>query len=158
MFQGQLVGIVIAPAKVEELQGVDEVRAVPGRGLQGDRYGENAGTFSKYSSPRDDQEISLIEIEAVEAVNRDYDLALTPSQTRRNLITQHVPLNHLVGREFLVGEVRLRGMRLCEPCGHLEQLTAEGMREALIHRGGLRAQVVTEGTIRSGDPIRFCED
>ena len=157
MFQGRLVGIYIAPAKAVELQRVDEVRAIPGRGLQGDRYEENAGTFSKSSSPRDDQEVSLIEIEAVEAVNRDYGLALTPSQTRRNLITQHVPLNQLVGSEFMVGEVRLRGVRLCEPCSHLEKLTATGIREALIHRGGLRAQVITEGTLRSGDPIRFCD-
>jgi MOSC domain-containing protein YiiM len=95
----------------------------------------------------------LIESEAVEALRRDYEIEFEAGMSRRNIVTRGVPLNHLVGREFRVGEVVLRGLKLCEPCGHLEQLTGVRVREGLVHRGGLRAQVLNEGTIRPGDPI-----
>jgi MOSC domain-containing protein YiiM len=68
-------------------------------------------------------------------------------------VTRGVPLNHLVGREFTVGGVRLRGIKLCEPCAHMESLSRPGARKALLHRGGLRAQILESGTIRAGDPI-----
>lgn len=100
-----------------------------------------------------DREITLIESEAVEAVNRDYPLRIEPIETRRNILTRGVALNHLVGREFTIGKVRLRSLRLCEPCGHLESLTRKGVMRALLHRGGLRAQIVESGTIRVGDVI-----
>ena len=99
----------------------------------------------------------LIESEALAAAASDYRLELPPNETRRNLLTRGVPLNHLVSREFLVGPVRLRGLRLCEPCKHLEKLTRPGVREALVHRGGLRAQVLTGGTLRIGDVIRLAD-
>jgi MOSC domain-containing protein YiiM len=79
---------------------------------------------------------------------------LDPGATRRNIVTRGVPLKHLVGQQFRVGDVTLRGLRLCEPCAHLERLSHPGVREALIHRGGLRAQILTDGTIRVGDSIR----
>jgi len=96
----------------------------------------------------------LIEAEAIEALKRDYEVALTPGEARRNVVTQGVPLNHLVGREFSVGGVRVRGIRLCEPCDHLQKLTGRPLIKGLLHRGGLRAQILTEGTIRVGDTIR----
>ncbi len=65
-----------------------------------------------------------------------------------------VPLNHLVGREFQIGPVRLRGIKLCEPCGHLEKMTVPGIEKALLHRGGLRAEILTSGTLRPGDPVK----
>ena len=83
------------------------------------------------------------------------ELLLQPGQARRNLVTRGVPLNHLVGREFQVGEVVFRGIRLCEPCGHLESLTIKGVKDGLCHRGGLRAQIVRGGIIRAGDIIRL---
>jgi MOSC domain-containing protein YiiM len=64
-----------------------------------------------------------------------------------------VALNHLVGTEFRVGEVRLKGVRLCEPCGYLERVTGLPVKAGLVHRGGLRAQVLSGGTIRVGDPV-----
>ena len=79
---------------------------------------------------------------------------LDPGNSRRNIVTKGVALNHLVGREFRVGEVTLRGIRLCEPCGHLEELTQKGVMQALVHRGGLRAQILIDGTIRVGDTIQ----
>ncbi|HET8760320.1 MAG TPA: MOSC domain-containing protein, partial [Nitrospiria bacterium] len=94
-----------------------------------------------------------IEQEALEAVARDYGVAIHPGDTRRNIVTRHVALNHLVGREFSVGRVRLRGLMLCEPCKHLAQLTATELSNALVHRGGLRCQILSEGVMRVGDEI-----
>jgi len=133
------------------MRSVNEARAVPGKGLEGDRYFSRTGTFSRDQNPSN--ELTLIESEAMEALKRDYDIDLQAEDSRRNIATHGVPLNHLVGSEFQVGEVTLRGIRLCEPCSHLEQLSRKGVMRGLIHRGGLRAEILTEGTIRVGDPI-----
>jgi MOSC domain-containing protein YiiM len=154
-FQGRLDGIYIGERKCEELQGVEEVEAIAGRGLLGDRYCRDEGTFSKPGSP--DREVTLIESEALEGMAQQTDLRLKPHEARRNLVTRGVPLNHLVGKEFLVGSVVLRGIRLCEPCGHLESLTVKGVEKGLCHRGGLRAQIVQGGVLHAGDVVRPSE-
>jgi len=151
MFQGQLIGIYIADEKCADVRRVDTAEAVPGRGLTGDRYFFARGTFSDKNGP--DREVTLIEIEALEALRSECEVVLEPAQARRNLVTRGVPLNHLVGREFAVGSVRLRGLRLCEPCNHLEKLTLPGVNKGLCHRGGLRAQVVAGGVLHTGDAI-----
>jgi hypothetical protein len=125
-----------------------------------DRYFTGTGFYSKKSS-FGRREVTLIEIESVEALFRGVlnaegerlGISLTAADTRRNIATSGVPLNHLVDREFHVGAVLMRGMRLCEPCKHLEDLTQHGVVSGLIHRGGLRAQILTEGLIRVGDAI-----
>src|SRR5437867_11902380 len=94
-----------------------------------------------------------MEAEAIEAMARNNELVFSPGDARRNVITRGVPLNHLVGREFVVSGVRLRGIRLCEPCSHLEGLTRRGVLAGLVHRGGLRAQILVGSEIRVGDPI-----
>jgi MOSC domain-containing protein YiiM len=152
MFEGHLTAIYVAGRKRENLQRMEEVQALAGQGLAGDRYCLQQGTFSKPDCA--DREVTLIEIEAIEALAKENDIRLEPGQARRNLITRGVPLNHLVGCDFLVGEVRLRGLRLCEPCGHLESLTSMGVKEGLCHRGGLRAQILQGGRLRAGDVIR----
>jgi MOSC domain-containing protein YiiM len=131
---------------------VKEVSAVAGKGLEGDRYSQKTGTYSNRPGP--DREITLIEIEAIEALKRDHGIDLQPGDARRNVVTRGVPLNHLVGKEFTLGGVTLRGVRLCEPCTHLEGLTEKGVLTGLIHRGGLRAQIIKDGTIRVGDAIQ----
>jgi MOSC domain-containing protein YiiM len=151
-FEGRLLGIYIASCKRAALERVEELQAVPGSGLVGDRYFFQQGTFSKPGSP--DREVTLIEMEAIEALAQECQIALEPGAARRNLVTRGVPLNHLVGREFHIGEVVLRGLRLCEPCGHLESLTAKGIIDGLCHRGGLRAQIVRGGVVRTGDAVR----
>jgi MOSC domain-containing protein YiiM len=153
MFEGRLEAIYIAPHKSAEMQPKSEVQALGGCGLDGDRYCRQGGTFSKPGAV--DLEVTLIEAEAIEALEREQKIKLGQGQPRRNLVTRHVPLNHLVGREFQVGEVVLRGIRLCEPCGHLESLTVKGVKEGLLHRCGLRAQIVRGGTLRTGDEIRL---
>ncbi|MFQ5894924.1 MAG: MOSC domain-containing protein [Nitrospinota bacterium] len=134
------------------MESVAEVRAVPGKGLEGDRYFRERGTYS--TKPGSGREVTLIEVEAVEALMGESGIELSPPATRRNVATRGVPLNHLVGQEFWVGEVLLEGTRLCEPCGHMEGLTQKGVPAGLIHRGGLRARILAGGAIRVGDPVR----
>ena len=152
MWKGTVVSINIAPEAAKPLVSVNEVRAVKGKGLEGDRYFRASGTFSeKLQGP--DHEVTLIEIEAIEALRRDYKIELSPGAARRNIVTRGVPLSHLVGKEFKIGSATLRGLRLCEPCSHLEGLTKAGVKSGLKHRGGLRAQILSDGVIRVGDAI-----
>lgn len=152
MWQGAVVAIHIAREAAGPMASLPEVLAVPGQGLVGDRYFRKVGTYSGRPGPG--RELTLIEAEAVEALEREVGITLSPSATRRNIATRGVPLNHLVGKRFRVGEVLMEGVRLCEPCAHLEGLTQKGVLAGLVHRGGLRVNILTEGTIRIGDPIR----
>ncbi len=151
MANGIVLAIYIAPEREMPMQSVNNVRAVPGRGLEGDRYFKRTGTFSKKDRP--DRELSLIEVEAIDALRYDYGIELKPGESRRNILTKGVQLNHLVGREFCIGKVTLRGIKLCEPCSHLEKLTKIGVKHGLMHRGGLRATIIIEGIITVGDEI-----
>ena len=150
MATGRVESIYIAAAAQAPTQGVEQAKAVPGRGLEGDRYFLKQGTFFK---PEPSFELTLIEAEAMEAAKRDYELGLATGEARRNIVTRDVALNHLVGKEFRVGEVRVRGIRLCEPCDHLQRLTGAPVIKSLRHRGGLRAQILSEGVIRVGDKV-----
>lgn len=151
MFQGRLEAIYIAPEATAPPQPLEAVEAVVGRGLDGDRYAAGAGTWS--GSPGPQRQVTLIESEAVAALARDHDLVVDPGETRRNLVTTGVPLNHLVGATFRVGDVVLRGVALCEPCGHLDRVAGKRLSRHLLHRGGLNAEVVEGATLRVGDPI-----
>ena len=148
MFEGKVVSINITPSAEAPMQTVEEVRAIPGRGLEGDRYFDNKGR-----EPEARRELTLIEAEAIEAMKRELDVDYALSDSR-NVVTRGVPLNHLVGKEFWVGKVKARGIMLCEPCAHLQKLTIKHVLPGLVHRGGLRAQILTEGTIRVGETIR----
>lgn len=152
MSKGTVESIHIASAAEGPPQSVAQAAAIPGAGLEGDRYALKLGTFYK---PTPDRELTLIEAEAIEAMARDYQIELAAGDARRNVVTRNVPLNHLVGREFAIGDVRILGIRLCEPCDHLQRVTGRPVIKGLLHRGGLRAQILTPGTIRVGDAIRF---
>jgi MOSC domain-containing protein YiiM len=143
-------GIFITAVNGTPMRAVDAVHAVPGRGPEGDRNFYPGGSPAKEF----DRQITLIEAEAIEAARREYQIELQPIECRRNILTRGVALNHLVGRQFTVGGVRLRGTMLCEPCGHLEKLTRRGVRKSLVHRGGLCAEILTDGHIRIGDTIQ----
>jgi MOSC domain-containing protein YiiM len=149
---GKLVAIHLAPAAGVPLVAVESVTAVAGRGLTGDRYFEKSGTFSDHAVTTG-RDVTLVEMEALEAVAREEGFTLAPAETRRNLATRGVRLNDLVGRRFRVGDVLLEGVRLCEPCAHLESLTRPGVLKAFVHRCGLRANIVTGGELRVGDTI-----
>ena len=150
MWNGTVESIHIASTAEGPPQSVPQATAVPGSGLDGDRYALRLGTFYK---PAPDFELTLIEAEAIEALRRDYRVELAAGEARRNIVTRNVPLNHLVGRVFAIGDVRIRGIRLCEPCDHLQKVTGKSVIKGLLHRGGLRAQILTQGTIRVGDEI-----
>lgn len=147
-----LLEILIATSPSAPMTPCAEVRAVPGRGLEGDRYFDGRGTFSPHPQ-KPDFEVTLIEQEQIEAFAATSGLPFTAAAARRNLVTLGVDLNALVGREFTVGAVRLRGMRLCEPCAYLAKISFPETLRGLVHKGGLRAQIISEGPIRIGDPI-----
>jgi MOSC domain-containing protein YiiM len=151
-WNGEVVSVQVAEKAKSAMLPVLEAEAVVGRGLNGDRYFNQVGTFSDRPGPA--RELTLIESEAIEALERDLHIKLDPKDSRRNVITKGVPLNHLVGRTFKVGDVLLKGIRLCEPCSHLESLTTQGVENGLLHRGGLRAQILNNGTIRVGDRVK----
>ena len=145
------MAIHIASKREELPHAVKRVRAMPGRGLEGDRYAAGMGTFSNHKGQRD---VSLIESEALEAFERESATSLSAAECRRNVLTRGVRLNDLVGKEFQVGHVRMRGLRLCEPCTHLVRLTKNSATlRGLVHRGGLYAAILNEGEIVVGDSI-----
>ena len=152
---GKIIGIQITPDGEGKLESVNQVRAVAGQGLEGDRYFHKTGTYSKKHDAS--REATFIEAEALEALGRDYKLELSAVDSRRNIATRGVALNHLVGRTFRVGEAVFKGVRLCEPCGHLEQMTGRQVKAGLVHRGGLRAQILETGMVRVGDSVEVIE-
>jgi hypothetical protein len=162
MWEGSVVSIHIASEASAPLESRPEVRAVPGRGLDGDRYFSGNGFYSKKTS-YGGREVTLIEMETIDAlfhgvINADgkrLGIKLNSGDTRRNIVTSGVPLNHLTDREFWIGTVLMRGTRLCEPCKHLDDLTQPGVMSGLIHRGGLRAQILNEGVIHVGDTVHL---
>ena len=150
VFKGSVTAIHLIAASGEEPVSKQAVRAIPGQGLEGDR---NCKTHE--TKPYD--ALTLIEREAIEALARDYGVELAPGQSRRNVETVGVPLNHLVGREFRIGMVRLRGAELCEPCNYLAGKTHPRTLPGLIHRGGIRAEILSAGEICVGDPIELVD-
>ena len=153
MWIGYVESLHIATGEGQPMIDITEAHTVPGRGIEGDRYFLGTGHFSdQFSSSH---EITLIEKETIESLRLEYDNLsdFTAREARRNIVTCDVPLNHLVGHTFQVGDVILKGIRLCEPCLHIAELTHHTVLTGLIHRGGLRAQILTEGIIRIGDSI-----
>lgn len=155
---GRVERVFIAPAAEAEMREQTAVEAVAGSGLRGDRYFREieTGTFADWGSDEarsSGYDLTLIEQEAIEAIEREADITLAPGEHRRNIETRDAALNHLVDKQFRVGEVVCRGDRLCEPCAHLQNLTTDGVLASLVHRGGLRADIITGGTIRPGDEL-----
>jgi len=148
---GTVTGIYVADEATASVRAVESVEAVSGRGLRGDRYFTEEGTFSDVSG--DGRDLTLIESEVLEAIERESDVELAPGEHRRNVTTRGVALNHLVGERFRVGDVVCEGARLCEPCEHLQSLTGDEVVSSLVHRGGLRANIVESGTVHVGDDV-----
>jgi MOSC domain-containing protein YiiM len=153
MQNGAVVSIHLAPSGGAPTKSVGEARALAGKGLEGDRYCNQAGTYSYQGGSA--RQVTLIEVEAIEALKRDDGIELDPGASRRNIVTRGVALNHLVGREFRIGAVTLRAVELCEPCAHLQKLTEQGVMRGLVHRGGLNAEILTDGLICIGDAVIF---
>ena len=160
-WEGMLLHIHVAPSASYEMEELSEAQCVAGRGIVGDRYFEGLGT---YSPKPDVREVTLIEQEALDALNRNDPplqsgaLAVAPGDHRRNLTVRGVPLNHLVGRRFRVGEVILRGGRLNFPCKYLEELLGLPVFLPLYNRSGLNCGIERGGVIRPGDRIALLDD
>jgi MOSC domain-containing protein YiiM len=146
--QGVVRALFLAAEREAPMDTVEAAEALAGRGLRGDRYADGRGTFSAPGSNGHD--ITLIAAEALAAL----DEPLAAAEARRNVVTEGVDLDALIGRRFRVGDSVLVGRRRCEPCAHLQRLTRPGVLRELAHRGGLRADILRSGTIRIGDPIR----
>jgi hypothetical protein len=151
---GTVEGLAVAPAAEAAMQVVEVAQAVTGRGLAGDRYAAGAGTFTPRGGERPGYDLTLVAAEVLDeltAAGTSVDFAAT----RRNVLTRGIDVNALVGRSFLIGDVRCAGRRLCEPCVHLDRLSGPGLLRPLIHQGGLRVDVLSDGEIRLGAPIRL---
>jgi len=152
--RGVVVALLLAPAAESPLTRVGAAQAIAGSGLTGDRYASGAGTFS--GSGRG-YELTLIEAEALDALAAD-GLEIPWEDARRNVVTRGIRLNALVGHRFRIGDVECVGRRLAEPCAHLQQLAPSGVLAGLVHRGGLRADILRSGTIRAEDSIAAIRD
>jgi len=147
---GVVESVLIAPEAEAPMVQVQRTTARAGRGLDGDRYVEQQGTFSNTHARGHD--LTLIEAEVLDEVRVPAG-ALAAEDARRNIVTRGVDLNALVGKPFKIGDVECFGQRLCEPCAHLQRLTPPGTLRALIHKGGLRADILTDGEIRTGSAV-----
>jgi hypothetical protein len=141
---GHVAAILTAPDAESPLARVEQAEAVAGRGLEGDRYYDGRGTFS---GPGHGYQLTLVEAEILDSIDLPWE------QARRNNVTRGIALNALVGHHFTVGAVECVGRRLAEPCAHLERLTRSGLLRPLVHRAGLRADIVQGGSISTGDQV-----
>ena len=151
---GKVVEINISPEAEVLPEAISRVRAVPGRGLEGDRnFFDGEGP-----QPERDRELTLIATEALDQLAAEHGIELTAAESRRNVATRGLDLNVLEGRRFRVGDVECEGIELCEPCNHLQGLTKPGVLRGLVHRGGLRAAILSEGEIAVGDVVTAVPD
>ncbi len=144
MSEARVEAIYISAEHGELPRAVESVRAVAGKGLEGNRY---------FDQGRPEAELTLIEAEALEAFRGEHGVEIDGASSRRNVLTRGVRLNDLVGRRFLVGELECRGIELCEPCAHLASMTHPDVTKGLVHRAGLNAEILIGGELRPGDPI-----
>jgi hypothetical protein len=145
---GRVEAVLTAPDAESPLARVDRAEAVAGRGLEGDRYFGGRGTFS---GPGRGYQLTLVEAEVLDSIDLPWE------QARRNIVTRGVALNALAGHRFTVGSVVCVGRRLAEPCAHLERLTRPGLLRPLVHRAGLRADILEGGSISTGDEVAVAE-
>ena len=154
-WQGELLHIHVASNAAAPMDELREARLVAGIGIEGDRYATGLGTYSKKQHL--DRQVTLIEIEVLEAIARDRGIELAPSEHRRNLTTRGVPLGHLVGQYFRVGDCVLYGGRMNVPCLYLETLLGKKVFKPLLNRSGLNCRIVMGGIIRNLERIEWCD-
>jgi MOSC domain-containing protein YiiM len=142
--EGRVEGIFITAVRGELPHPVESVRAIAGKGLEGNRY---------FDEGRPETELTLIEAEALEEFNTEHGTEVDGAASRRNVLTRGVRLNDLVGRRFRVGALECRGIELCEPCLHLASMTHPEIIQGLVHKAGLNAEILVGGELRPGDPV-----
>ena len=153
MTEGRVKGIYIAPKMGANVSGHQKVSVRAGKGIEGDRYFTNTGKNRSNYKGQPDWEITLIESEVIEAFNHDTGNKFHESDFRRNIVTEGVRLNDLVGKTFNINGVSFFGVQLCEPCASLQKRLAVKILPDLIGKGGLRAQIRGVGLLNVGDAI-----
>lgn len=146
MNKAKVVAIFISPVAGEAMQQIEEVEAIAGRGLEGDRYAKGEGSFGQVLGKR---QVTLINSLFFPGSGFDY------IDCRRNIITEGVELMWLIGREFQIGAAKMRGVKYCDPCLRPSKLSnkKESFKEAFFDRGGLLAEIIEGGLIKAGDSI-----
>jgi MOSC domain-containing protein YiiM len=152
MAKGRILEIWTAPTSGAPMEAQATVHALPGKGLDGDRYCNADGSWSRGQN-KPDQEVTLIELEQLAWFERETGTTLTAEQSRRNILTEGIELNPLVGRRFFIGDVEVEGMRLCEPCKTLQERTGLNVLPDMIGRSGLNCRIITDGMIHCGDTV-----
>ena len=148
---GTLLHIHITPAKSQPMQRLDKARLIAGKGIEGDRYALGTGTYSM--KPGEDRQITLIEAEMLARVAADDGHEISVDEHRRNLTVEGVPLQHLVGLRFRVGNALLEGVRINQPCKYLNMMLKRDVYMPLWNRSGLNCKILEGGLIRPGDTI-----
>ena len=144
----------ITPRAFLPMRAMPEIRLIEGKGIEGDRYmiGREEGFYSH--KPEEGRQVTLFELETLVALKRDANIELGPEEHRRNVTVEGVPLTHLVGRRFWLGETLLEATRLSIPCRHIEEITGKAIFDPLINRSGLNCRILNGGTVKVGDPVR----
>jgi len=149
---GKVVSLFIVDRMAEPMQQVGQFSALAGRGIVGDRYLLGTGTYSK--KPEPGRQVTLIKSEILASLKDKFDITVRPEESRRNVLTEGIEINDLIGTEFFVGTVRLRAHRLTEPCKYLENLLDQpGLYKELWGNGGISCEILTDGVIKEGDII-----
>ena len=153
-WQGVVRFLHRTPRAFLPMRSFPELQLIAGRGIEGDRYliGQEAGFYSH--KPEEGRQVTLFEIETLEALRRDHGIELLPEEHRRNVTVECVPLNHLVGRRFRLGEAIVDATRLSTPCRHIEEILGKAVFDPLINRSGLNCRIIAGGTLRLGDVVR----
>ena len=153
MTVGTIAGIYSATQKGDLIKGHKRVAVKAGKGIVGDRYYSETGKNRSSYKGEPDWEITLIEAEVVEAFNRSEGHQFHVSDFRRNLVTRDVELNKLVGKRFSINNTLFYGVQLCEPCASLQQRLGVSILPELVGKGGLRAQILSNGVVAVGDSL-----
>jgi hypothetical protein len=152
---GTIVDILIANNAKEPLFHLNEVSIVENKGIIGDRYFHEVGSYSERLKDKHDFHVTLIEVEEIESFNKLTGLNYKSGIFRRNIVTKGIKLNNLVGKEFEINGVKLIGMRLCEPCKMLSSIIGDEFLTKMAHKAGLRAKVLHSGDVKIGDIIKY---
>ncbi len=154
---GRVVGLFIVDRRAEPMKRVERLSALAGQGIEGDRYLLGTGTYSK--KPEPGRQITLIQSEVLESLKDKFDITVKPEESRRNVLTEGIEINDLIGTEFFVGTVRLHAHRKTEPCKYLENLLDQpGLYNELWGNGGVSCEILTDGIIKEGDLITTALD
>ena len=154
---GKVVGLFTVDRRAEPMKRVKQFSALAGRGIEGDRYLLGTGTYSK--KPEPGRQVTLIQSEILESLKDKFKITVKPEESRRNVLTEGIEINDLIGCEFFIGTVRLLAHRLTEPCKYLENLLEQpGLYKELWGNGGISCEILTGGVIKEGDIIATALD